>query len=242
MVSYTPGGLPGRLPYTGTRSPGTRLMHITRPEPSRPHAPAALGVESLRASGGPPSNLPYTSQATYPIPPCRSTLHRPRPSTLYLPSRIPYTSHPTYPTPPIRPTLCRPRPHTLHHPPSSNPPSRPAYPIHTSHLPHTRSPKPPTLHPTAGDRPPCLRPPGDLPYTATDRIHYTRHLPIPPVLPVDLPYTAPRETLRMSLSPNRPTLYPPPGSQQRPTANNHHRLLPVRPARRRTPASSRWEI
>ena len=211
MVSYTLGGLPGRLPYTGTRSPGTRLMHITRPEPSRPHAPAGLGVESLRASGGPPSNLPYTSQATYPIPPCRSTLHRPQ--TIY-----PTPPQAAYPTPPIRPTLCRPRPHTLHHPPSSNPPSRPAYPIHTSHLPHARSPKPPTLHPTAGDRPPCLRPPGDL------------------------PYTAPRETLRISLSPNRPTLYPPPGSQQRPTANNHHRLLPVRPARRRTPASSRWEI
>ncbi len=76
MVSYTLGGLPGRLPYTGTRSPGTRLMHITRPEPSRPHAPAGLGVESLRASGGPPSNLPCTSQAAYPIPPSRPTLYR----------------------------------------------------------------------------------------------------------------------------------------------------------------------
>lgn len=218
MVSYTLGGLPGRLPYTGTRSPGTRLMHITRPEPSRPHAPAGLGVESLRASGGPPSNLPYTSQATYPIPPCRSTLHRPRPSTLHLPkphtlhlpSDLPYTSQPTYPMPPQAAYTT---------PPTFLEPALPAaYPIHTSHLPHTRSPKPPTLHPTAGDRPPCLRPPGDL------------------------PYTAPRETLRISLSPNRPTLYPPPGSQQRPTANNHHRLLPVRPARRRTPASSRWEI
>jgi hypothetical protein len=195
MVSYTPGGLPGRLPYTGTRSPGTRLMHITRPEPSRPHAPAGLGVESLRASGGPPSNLPYTSQATYPIPPCRSTLHRPRPSTLYLPSRIPYTSHPTYPIPPSRPTLCRPRPHTPHLPPSSNPPSRPAYPI---------PPWPPTLYipptfltPALPSHQPCTPPRETAPHACVPRATY----PIPPQTAYTIPATFPSRPSSQSTYP-----------------------------------------
>ena len=106
MVSYTLGGLPGRLPYTGTRSPGTRLMHITRPEPSRPHAPAGLGVESLRASGGPPSNLPYTSQPTYPMPPQAAYTTPPTFLEPALPAGLPYTPWP--PTLYIPPTFLTP--------------------------------------------------------------------------------------------------------------------------------------
>lgn len=191
MVSYTLGGLPGRLPYTGTRSPGTRLMHITRPEPSRPHAPAGLGVESLRASGGPPSNLPYTSQATYPIPPCRSTLHRPRPSTLHLPkphtlhlpSDLPYTSQPTYPMPPqaaytTPPTFLEPAlpaglpytpwPPTLYIPPTFLTPALPSHlpctpPRETA--PHVCVPRATYPIPHHGKLCAYLCPPTGLPYT-----------------------------------------------------------------------------
>ena len=145
-------------------------MHITRPEPSRPHAPAGSGVESLRASGGPPSNLPYTSRATYPIPPlpiypappCRSTLHRPRPSTLHLPSDLPYTS-----------------PGRIHY---------------TTHLPRTRPPGRPTLcipptflTPALPSHLPCTPPRKTAPHVCVPRATY----PIPPQTAYTIPATFP---------------------------------------------------
>jgi hypothetical protein len=143
-------------------------MHITRPEPSRPHAPAGSGVESLRASGGPPSNLPYTSRATYPIPPCRSTLHRPRPSTLHLPSDLPYTSpgriHYTTHLPRTRPPG---RP-TLYIPPTFLTPALPSHlpctpPRKTA--PHVCVPRATYPIPHHGKLCACLCPPTGLPYT-----------------------------------------------------------------------------
>jgi hypothetical protein len=228
--------------------PSQPTLHPLPPNPGRlPHATHLPSHTSPRAYPTPrtsyPGHLPYTrrprsptlhpshhpSQAAYPIPPSQPTLHQ-----------LPTGTR----SPPRRPTLC---PHFVRRlsPVVGQPVSRSVV---------RWSPSLPTLSP-APNQP-------TLSHTSHTQSHQQRHTqpayPIPhqrqphtpsrpPEATTQAAYPTPQQTqppedLAAHLRPNSPTLHLPPGSDSRRSHHQHNHLLPVRPARRRTPASSRWEI
>jgi hypothetical protein len=228
---HLPYTSPASLPYT-TYLPTQAAYPIPPTYPATPpqqptlyHTPVSQVAYPTPA---PPDSLPYTPTTTHPKSP-----------TLSPPASLPYTSRPRVPG---RPPTAYPIPALRRLSSASQSVAR-SFVCRPGHLPYlSPAPNQPTLSHTHSHQQRHTQPAYPIPHQRQPHTPSRSPEATPQAAYPTPQHTQPPEDLAAHLRPSSPTLHLPPGSDLRRSHHQHNHLLPVRPARRRTPASSRWEI